>query len=281
MLRATPAATGHGPRGNGLTIDPEHKPAHSAAQLPFHPLADIFPLMEGEEFDALVADIKANALRFQIVLCEGKILDGRNRYRAMLAAGHTPTEGHFQEYEPAIPSDTPLSYVIRANLHRRHLTAEQRRDVIAKLIEAQPEKSDRQIAKQAKADHKTVGTVRRARESTGEISPVEKRVGADGKARKQPKPRDLKKERLERKVRMLQGRDGLPSSEEIMAAGDDDTKLEKIFEAQAIIDRLRESLRAAELKIVGLESEVEESKSGTAFTGNLVERCSPPRAAHD
>jgi hypothetical protein len=150
----------------------------------FHPLADMFPLMEGAEFDALVADIKANALRFKIILCDGMILDGRNRYRAMLAAGHTPREGHFQEYEPALPSDTPLSYVIRANLHRRHLTAEQKRDVIAKLLKADPGKSDRQIAKAVKASPTFVGKVRAEKEATGDVSTVDTRT--DSKGRKQP-----------------------------------------------------------------------------------------------
>jgi len=44
-----------------------------------------------------------------------------------------------------------------------------------------PEKSDRAIAAEVGVDHKTVGKARRA---TGESSPIEQRVGRDGKIRK-------------------------------------------------------------------------------------------------
>jgi hypothetical protein len=80
----------------------------------------------------------------------------------------------------------PYDYVLSANIHRRHLTPEKRRDLIAAVIKAKPESSNRVIAKMIKADHKTVGTIRDKLEGTGEVSPVERRVGADKKVRKQP-----------------------------------------------------------------------------------------------
>jgi hypothetical protein len=78
----------------------------------------------------------------------------------------------------------PVAYVISMNIYRRHLTAEQKRDLIAKLIAAQPDKSDRQIAKQAKVDHHKVGKVRKQEEDVGKIPHVKKRT--DTKGRKQP-----------------------------------------------------------------------------------------------
>jgi N6-adenosine-specific RNA methylase IME4/ParB-like chromosome segregation protein Spo0J len=117
------------------------------AMIPFHPLADIFPLIEGDDFDQLVADIRDNGLREPIVLLEGQILDGRNRYRACVAAGLMPEEltapgrAHLRYFHSFVPAGFPtpphdglLAYVISKNLRRRQLNDDQRRMVAARLV---------------------------------------------------------------------------------------------------------------------------------------------------
>jgi hypothetical protein len=84
-----------------------------------------------------------------------------------------------------LPEGTdPEAFVISANIHRRHLTAEQKRELIAKLIKADPARSDRQIAETAKVDNKTVGKVREKLEATEEIPQLTETTGKDGKRRK-------------------------------------------------------------------------------------------------
>ena len=106
--------------------------------LPFHPYADLFPLIEGEHFAELVADVKANDLHEKIDVWDGAILDGRNRYRAALAAGlieadDGPDRGkYFRRFMPEVDGD-PLAYVISKNLRRRHLDESQRAMVAARL----------------------------------------------------------------------------------------------------------------------------------------------------
>jgi hypothetical protein len=159
--------------------------AQADAPLEFHPLADLFPVMEGAEFDALVADIKAHGQQESIVTFEGKILDGRNRYRACLKVGLHPDDINFTVEDDSI--DNPAAYVISKNIYRRHLTTEQRQALLMELVAAQPEKSDRQLAKETGTTHPTIAKARKQAEATGKALPVEKRTGADGKTRKQPK----------------------------------------------------------------------------------------------
>ncbi len=94
--------------------------------LQFHPLANLFPLIEGRDFDELVEDVRRHGLREPVVLHEGMILDGRNRYRACKAAGIQPRCDNFA-------GGDAVAYVISINLRRRHLNESQRAMVAAKL----------------------------------------------------------------------------------------------------------------------------------------------------
>jgi hypothetical protein len=180
--------------------------------LPIHPAAELFPLMTPDELRALSEDIKKNGLRVPIILwsesdnTEPKLLDGRNRLDAAQLAGIKVLEvrrdkgGRIDLYVPsrrlygsgggrsAIDGSSltadPYEFVLSANIHRRHLTAEQRRELIAKLIKADPSKSDRSIAKTAKASPTFVGKVRAEKEATGDVSTVDTR--RDTKGRQQP-----------------------------------------------------------------------------------------------
>jgi 16S rRNA G966 N2-methylase RsmD len=92
----------------------------------FHPIAEAFPLIEGKGFENLCQDIAANGLLEPIWTYEGKILDGRNRYRACLATGVEP---RYREYT----GDDPIGFVISLNLNRRHLNESQRAVIAARL----------------------------------------------------------------------------------------------------------------------------------------------------
>src|SRR5262245_26161499 len=95
--------------------------------LAFHELTKIVPLMEGEAFEELVADIKEKGLIEPIVLLDGQILDGRNRYRACKKAD---VELSIVEW---IGKDDPLDYVVSRNVMRRHLTPSQKAMAAAKI----------------------------------------------------------------------------------------------------------------------------------------------------
>lgn len=98
-----------------------------------HPAANVFALLKGADFDALVEDIRKNGLHEPIWLVAGKdkrkqlILDGRNRLRACLKAKVTP---RFRTYT----GDSPMAFVWSLNAARRHLDKSQESLAAAKAL---------------------------------------------------------------------------------------------------------------------------------------------------
>lgn len=86
----------------------------------FHPIAGIFPMIEGQDFAQLVADVKAHGVREPVWLYEGKILDGRNRYMAAKKAG-----AHIQTREFSGAPLEAIEFVWSLNRTRRHLSSSQ------------------------------------------------------------------------------------------------------------------------------------------------------------
>lgn len=93
-----------------------------------HEYANLFPMMNKDELSQLCQDIQTNGYdkTVPIILFEGKILDGRNR---QLACDTVGVVAEYAEYK----GDDPQAFVIRHNLHRRHLNESQRAVVASKL----------------------------------------------------------------------------------------------------------------------------------------------------
>ena len=98
----------------------QHAPNDGATQArPFHPAAAMLPMMDKDEYGALVASVKRYGLQKPIKLyADGSILDGRNRYNACLEAGVVPV---FEEWSEFDDTD-PRVYVVIHNIQRRHLS---------------------------------------------------------------------------------------------------------------------------------------------------------------
>ncbi len=121
-----------------------------------HPYAELFPMMNATALKELTASISEDGLQEPIRTFEGKVLDGRNRQVACSNAGIEPV---YKRYT----GDDALGYVIRSNLHRRHLTTSQRAMVAANLANMrQGERSDlsrfqEKISLKTAADRLSVG----------------------------------------------------------------------------------------------------------------------------
>src|SRR5437868_187104 len=134
---------------------PDQAPAQPKSwrdKFKIHPAAGLFPMMGAAELRELGEDIRKNDLSTTICMIEVdgevQLLDGRNRLDAMELVGilRASNEGCPLTYRGprgglhAVPyyifnsegkdRCDPYKFVVSANIHRRHLKPEQKRDLI-------------------------------------------------------------------------------------------------------------------------------------------------------
>jgi len=146
----------------------------------------LLPDLTEEEFASLKADIAARGVMVPVELDEtGAVLDGHHRVRACAELGITE---YPRIIRPGMSEDEKRKHVLALNLDRRHLNQQQKRELVAKLLVATPDVSNRQIAEAAKVSHPTVAAVRDELEATGKIYQSDRTTGADGKDRPAKRP---------------------------------------------------------------------------------------------
>ncbi len=95
-----------------------------------HPVAAMFPDIAGDDYQRLREDIEAYGVRTPIVVCGSWFVDGRTRLRV---CGELGIDAPFVELDP---ETDVASWIISANIHRRHLSTSQRAVLAALMTEA-------------------------------------------------------------------------------------------------------------------------------------------------
>jgi len=198
-----------------------------------HPAASVFPLMKGQEFTDLKEDILRTEGNHTPITRQGNVLlDGRNRARAieeLNGEGHA-VEPLYEEWQP-VGNETPAEFIKGRNLHRRHLTVEQK---VAALVDLLPEiKKEREEMQRA------------SRIKPGE---VRNPYGCKGKPETAavnsppPSPEDLRQRRREKDERSSIGR----------IAKEAGTSMDKVKKVKKAIEHggpeAKEKIRAGESK---------------------------------
>lgn len=165
------------------------------------------------DYETLRCSIKEHGARVPLIFfvdIDGKewLLDGRGRVKAMEELGipvlgtdgtlntstvHCAEDGREWaircEHYYAEQGADPDKIVADFNLARRQLTVQQKRDYVANLLKASPERSNNSTARIAGVSDHTVASIRATLETTSQIARLPNRTGADGKTRAMPATR--------------------------------------------------------------------------------------------
>lgn len=225
-----------------------------------HPLGALFPPMGDEEYEGLKNGMKLNGFdpQHKIVLLEGQILEGNNRYTA---AKTTKTDPQFIKFEDLKFPGSPLDYVIQENMSRRNLSPSQLAIVGAELVKKM-EEAEKAEAANLQANGATKPTTKKSKgekvAKAAKMTKVSKRSIAAARA--------LQKKDPEASKRVKGGKESLHSATKGAASKQsaEEAKTEAFSKATDRIDKICGvgfSLQSAEhlqskdiLKLSGLEA---------------------------
>lgn len=99
-------------------------------EMPVHPAADVWPMLNDDELDELADDIKANGMLQPIVVKGGVLIDGRNRREACRRAGIVPATTELGGHD----DDDEIRTYVASCEKRRHQTKGQHAMGLAMLF---------------------------------------------------------------------------------------------------------------------------------------------------
>lgn len=148
-------------------------------------LFQFLPRLADDEYAALEKSIRENGVMVPIVVDEKRsIIDGHHRKEIADRLGIDCPKKHVWD----LADDQKRTLALSLNLDRRHLSREQKREVLTKSLTADPRLSDREHAKRVGVSPSTVGALRSSLEEDGQLSKLDTRVSADGRERPATQP---------------------------------------------------------------------------------------------
>lgn len=145
----------------------------------------LLPPLRASEFEELQKDILEHGIRVPIDVDEdGNILDGHHREMIAEKFGIECQ----RRLVAGLTEQQKRDHALAVNLHRRALTGQQKRAVIARSLVADPHLSDRQHATRTGVSPTTVGDERRKLTDTGAVSKLDTRTDSTGRQQPATKP---------------------------------------------------------------------------------------------
>lgn len=140
-------------------------------------LYQFLPRLSDDEYASLEASIREHGIQVPILVDENKsIIDGHHRHEIAERLGiECP-----RRFAIDLSDEQKRTLALSLNVDRRHLTRDQRRQLVESSLKADPHLSDRQHAERTGVSPTTVGARRSELEAAGLVSNLDTRTGKDG-----------------------------------------------------------------------------------------------------